>query len=359
MTTERTDDLWRDAFSAVAHVAFIVDGRGLVEETTPAFGAAIGRAPDALLGKHHADVLQVSGGYDPIAASLADGVPRAEERVCPPLPSPVLLTAQPFVDGSGTRRLVVTLSESSLPDRRRVLQAARLADIGVLAAGFAHEINSPLAAISLRAESLLATSRDPTLASVPAFARFARSLKSILDDVFRCKAIVSALLDYARARPEALHPVDLSQIAEQAVGVIRHTAALGGVPLELKKENDVPAWIAGDESQLRQALVAVCRNAIEASSRGAPVVVTTVVEDEFAVLIVRDQGRGIAPAIRERIFVPFFTTKPAGEGMGLGLALCASTVAAHGGDIRIESEQNRGTEVRLRFPLRKPETAPS
>jgi signal transduction histidine kinase len=227
--------------------------------------------------------------------------------------------------------------------------AARLADIGQLAAGVAHEINTPLASIALRAESLLKSAEDPELQALGAFRNFPRYLKTIDEEIFRCKKIISALLDFSRARRPEVRDTDLNALVERATDLVRHQMKLKRVNLDVALDAGLPP-IAVDDGQLRQAIIALLMNALDATPSGGRIEVTTQREGESVILTVADTGAGIAPEHLDKIFNPFFTTKPVGQGTGLGLAITHGIVTSHGGEVRVTSEVDHGTRLSLVLP---------
>jgi signal transduction histidine kinase len=249
--------------------------------------------------------------------------------------------------------VVVMLKDVS--DRReqqeRLQRSARLADIGQLAAGVAHEINTPLASIALRAESLMKAAEDPRLLAIDTFKNFPRYLKTIDEEIFRCKKIIGALLEFSRARPPEKRVTDLNALAEKAAELVGHQMKLKQIALALDLQPGLPTLHA-DDGQLRQVLIALLMNALDATAPGGHVGIETRRDgDGTVVLTVKDDGEGIAPEHLDKIFSPFFTTKPVGQGTGLGLAICHGIVAAHGGEIRVDSEVGRGTRVSLALPI--------
>ena len=215
----------------------------------------------------------------------------------------------------------------------------------------AHEINTPLASIALRAESLLKTAADPQLQAVDSFKNFPRYLKTIDEEIFRCKKIIGALLEFSRVRRPETRITDLNALAEKATDLVGHQMMLKQVTLSLKLEASLP-HIRADDGQLRQALIALLMNALDATPAGGHVEVETHRDGaDTVVLTVADDGSGISPENLDKIFTPFFTTKPVGQGTGLGLAICHGIVASHGGKIRVDSEIGRGTRLSLVLPV--------
>jgi signal transduction histidine kinase len=290
---------------------------------------------------------------DPIEQSLADGEARTEEVRYARLEGVQQVTTSPLPDDLGTgARLVVLLKDMSAKreEQERLYRAARLSDIGQLAAGVAHEINTPLASIALRAESLLRSTGDSELLAIDAFKNFPRYLKTIDEETFRCKKIIGALLEFASSRKREARPVDLNLLAERAADLVGHQMKLRHVALTLDLEPALPL-LPADDGQLRQVLIALMMNALDATAAGGKVEVQTRSAAGSVTLRVSDTGSGIAPELRDKIFNPFFTTKPPGQGTGLGLALCHGIVVAHGGQIHVESEPGRGTAMSVVLPV--------
>src|SRR5258708_1760798 len=288
----------------------------------------------------------------PIALSLADGRPRTEETRFTKLEGTLQVTTSPLLgEADGRRGLVVILKDVSefKENQERLLQAVRLADVGQLAAGVAHEINTPLASMALRAESLLQNAQDPRLLAIETFKNFPRYLKTTDEEIFRCKKIIGALLDFSRSRKPEVRTTDLNALAERATELVDHQMRLKQVTLSLQLDPGL-RHIEADDGQIRQVLIALLMNALDATSAGGHVVVETRQDEHSVCLSVTDDGVGIPAENLPKIFSPFFTTKPLGQGTGLGLAVCHGIVAAHGGEIRVESEVGRGTRLAMVLP---------
>jgi signal transduction histidine kinase len=250
--------------------------------------------------------------------------------------------------GSGAGDEGLKLVRAALEGKREregLQRAARLADIGQLAAGVAHEINTPLASIALRAESLLKAAGDPRLAAIDSFKNFPRYLKTIEEEIFRCKRIIGALLDFSRARRPEVRDTDLNALAEKARDLVGHRMRQKQVELALALHPGLP-HVSADDGQMRQVLLALLINALDATEPGGSITLSTRTEGEGRVaLTVADTGSGIAPENLDKLFTPFFTTKPVGQGTGLGLSTCHGIVAEHGGEIRVDSAPGSGTRM--------------
>jgi signal transduction histidine kinase len=232
---------------------------------------------------------------------------------------------------------------------RRALEAQlrrvdRLASVGQLAAGVAHEVRNPLAIVRATAQLLASQVVDPSL----------RQYTSVLtSESDRIERLISDLLEYARPRPAAPAPLDLAGFLDAAAQQVRPYALQQGVSVVCEA---VPGeTIVADEEQLRQALLNLLLNAVQASSPGSSVCLAGASGRATATLTVVDSGRGMSSEEQERACDPFFTTRP--EGTGLGLALVAAVVQEHGGKLRFDSTAGCGTRVSIIIPQEVPHGA--
>ncbi len=224
---------------------------------------------------------------------------------------------------------------SSLKEhQQKLIQSEKLAGIGRLAAGVAHEINNPLGVI-LGYTRLLRKRADGTLAE---------DLGVIEEETLRCKEIVEGLLDLSRPLKTAAQRADLGDLSSEVVGRLAESRQLDGVAVAVEGTGTVE----GDAQQLRQVLLNLVKNGIEAAGTGGRVEVCVSGTEDQVELAVRDTGPGIDPAVRERLFEPFFTTKP--RGTGLGLAVSQAIVRAHGGEIVASSAPGGGARFSIRLP---------
>jgi signal transduction histidine kinase len=224
---------------------------------------------------------------------------------------------------------------ASLKDHQeRLVKHEKLAGIGRLAAGVAHEINNPLAVILGYTRLLRRTAEGGV----------AEDLQVIEDETLRAKQIVDGLLDLSRplhGEPEA---VDLRALADDVVARVAGTKLLEGVRVEV----DGQGLARGHPAKLRQVVLNLVKNAAEAAGTGGRVAVRVDADGEVARLAVEDSGPGLAPEARARLFEPFFTTKDAGTG--LGLAVSQGIVRAHGGDLLLEERPGGGARFVAQLP---------
>ena len=234
--------------------------------------------------------------------------------------------------------------------RARLLETERLAAVGELVAGVAHEVNNPLSSISAFAQLLL---RDGGLSESQQ-----ESVEVIRSETLRASQVVRDLLAFARRSEPQREAVDLGAVVERTLRLHAYQLASSNIRLELDLPGDLPAVI-GDSRQLQQVVLNLVTNSIQAltgatAEAGALLRVAIRVrkraKGESLELEIADSGPGIPPAARARIFEPFFTTKPEGEGTGLGLSVSYGIVTAHGGTISLAETSARGTRFVVTLP---------
>lgn len=221
--------------------------------------------------------------------------------------------------------------------------ADRLATIGQLASGVAHELNEPLANILGFAQLI---QKSPKLDE-----QAQRDLQQIVNATLHGREIIQSLLLYARQTPAARSPVDISGVASEAMSLLQARCAKNGIVMkrDFARSGTI---VSGDAGQLKQVVVNLAVNAIHAMPRGGTLTVRTELESDTdrVRLTVSDTGVGMSEEIRRRIFEPFFTTKDVGMGTGLGLAVVDGIVARHGGEIVVESSPGEGATFVVTMP---------
>lgn len=259
-----------------------------------------------------------------------------------------LSVGEGLVDG---RRLFVAILRD-ISERKRLQAklslAERLAAIGELAAGVAHEINNPTNTILNCAQ--LIRDGDPAL----------EHAQLITEEGTRIANIVSDLLQFARTERRELQPTDLADVVKRTVRLVREVFLGQGVTIELEFEPDVPP-VSADRSQLQQVLLNLlnnARDALVAKSAGPRIVLVRVIRaGDGAALGVRDTGPGVPAQLGDRIFEPFFTTKRGRGGTGLGLSISRSIVDGLGGTLTLRSQPGEGAEFRMWLPFAREQKA--
>ncbi len=230
---------------------------------------------------------------------------------------------------------------------RALAERERLASLGVLAAGVAHEVNTPIAGLSSYAQMLLSETS-------PGDPRYT-ILKKMERQTFRAAHLVNNLLEFARPRPRLPQKTDLKAVLANAAESVETAFAGRTLTLEIDVDGP-PALVIGDARELEQIFVNLLTNARDASPEGGEVVCRLEPNGESLRVTVADRGAGVGTGA-EKIFQPFYTTKKSG-GTGLGLAISRDIVHRHGGEIALAPRDGGGTEARVDLP-RVPEGSPS
>jgi len=265
----------------------------------------------------------------------------------------------PFLEEE--RRLIDTVARqvAGLIERREAAEdqdrleeqlrhADRLATIGQLSAGVAHELNEPLGNILAFAQ--LASKE----AGLPAQA--ARDLDKIVATSLHAREIIKKLMLFARQTPPQKKPVGLNAVVEEALYFLESRCLKQGVSVERRLAAELPE-IAADPSQLNQVLVNLVVNAIQAMPAGGTLTIATRRSGDCVVLSVEDTGVGMDAEVQSRIFTPFFTTKDVNEGTGLGLPVVHGIVSSHEGTIAVHSAPDRGARFEISLPMTHAENA--
>jgi two-component system NtrC family sensor kinase len=239
--------------------------------------------------------------------------------------------------------------------QEQLARSRRLATVGQLAAGVAHEINNPLATITACAEATLRDIRKGNEASPLAGSRDASFyLEEIVRQAFRCKEITRGLLDLSRQRRPHRLACDINEMGEQCARIAEDRIKSDSIKVIVNLDPEV-GEVATDAGMVRQILDNLIGNALDAVGMTGEITVSTHRVGERVAIEVGDTGHGIAPEMLVRIFDPFFTTKDQGKGSGLGLAISYTLAEALGGALTVESKQGAGSRFRLWIPRRLPE----
>jgi signal transduction histidine kinase len=236
--------------------------------------------------------------------------------------------------------------EAQRTAENRLIQAAKLAAVGEMAAGIAHELNNPLTSVTGFAEL--------ALDEIPEESEMHKDIEIVLREALRARSVVRRLLDFARQSESTRARTSLNEIVEDVVALSKHLIHSGGVTLNLDLEVNLP-WVLVDANQMKQVLLNLVHNALQAMPNGGvmKILTETVARSnrDWVVVTVMDTGIGISPADQARIFEPFFTTKGGRGGTGLGLSVTYGIVTDHGGQIDVESQPGTGSKFTVWLPL--------
>ena len=261
--------------------------------------------------------------------------------------------------------LISTADRKNEVMNRQVVESGRLATIGELAAGIAHEINNPVAIMVEEAGWIKDLLEDENLAAAENIDEFHRALEQISAQGRRCKEITHKLLSFARKSDAQVHDVEVNPAIQEIVGLTAQMARYNNVSIRTDLGTDIPL-VRFSLSELQQVILNLINNAVDATQQdaaqkgGGIIQVTTRIQQSLPprlLISVEDNGPGIPKDNLERIFDPFFTTKPVGQGTGLGLSICYGIIQKMGGQIQASSQMGIGSIFRIFLPLQ--EEAPS
>jgi PAS domain S-box-containing protein len=357
-----------DGDALAAHIAgnpaFVERARHLVkvDDVNPAFRAMLANG-DAAAGP--ASVDDVLSEHDRsfagalLAYARGDAFHEGETELARPDGQrvPVLFTiSYPTADDTDASVLVFVVDNTErkhaqdavLAAQAELAHAARVATLGELTASIAHEVNQPLMAVVTSGEAGMRWLKRPA----PDLHEVETSMARIIAEGRRASEIVKRIRDFLRKAPAQQDALDVAAIVEEAARLVQHDLAREQVALRLDVAPGLPA-VTGDRIQLQQVLVNLMVNASQAmTGQPEPRVLTVqaaLAPDDCVAITVCDTGPGIAPDHLERLFAPFFTTKP--HGMGMGLAICRTTVEAHGGRLSAENMPGRGARFRVTLAM--------
>ena len=247
-----------------------------------------------------------------------------------------------MVMNSGSLIVLDDLTEKAeLEDQ--LLQAEKLSSIGLLAAGIAHEVNTPIAGISSYTQMLLK--------ETPESDKHKPILEKIEKQTFRAAEIVNGLLSFSRLSGSEFKALDINRLINDSLLLLAHQLQVNHITVESQFDDSLPP-VYGNTGKLQQVFVNLFLNARDAMPSGGELGVSTGINESMIVVDISDTGTGISKEDLKRIFDPFFTTKTTGRGTGLGLAVSYGIIQEHGGRIFVDSDPRRGTRFRLKLPAR-------
>jgi two-component system, NtrC family, sensor kinase len=225
----------------------------------------------------------------------------------------------------------------------QLLQAEKLSSIGLLAAGIAHEVNTPIAGISSYTQMLL---KD-----TPSSDKRKTILEKIEKQTFRAAEIVNGLLNFSRLNSSEFKELDINQLIDESLSLLSHQLQINHIKVDSRYDRSLPA-VYGNLGKLQQVFINLFLNARDAMPSGGELAIQTGMNESMVVVDISDTGTGIPEEDMKRIFDPFYTTKPIGKGTGLGLAVSYGIIQEHGGRIFVDSNIGKGTHFQLKLPTR-------
>lgn len=326
-----------------AVVAMDADGR--VEVFNAAAAALFGHPPDDVVGRPYTEIL---GPCEPLqnALSTQEDLQAASFQIRGEGVARKVSASSARIESDEATTIVVVLQDQTEREalETNLQRSERLASMGALAAGVAHEVRNPLNAIGLIAQRLQREFEPRDGA-----ADYERMTATVRSEVKRVNRIVSDFLSLARPPQIDWQHINAGDLIAAAAATVESQTAVQG--LRLIVETDT-ATVEGDRDQLQQVLQNLLNNAIDATPKGGTITLAASTEDDQLLLSVTDTGRGIPAEERERIFDLYYTTKA--SGTGLGLSLVQRIVAEHGGRLHVDSDEGVGTTITVRLPRQRP-----
>jgi len=346
----RSKQEWQETFDAITDMIYIHDRGMKIIRANRAFAQYFGLSPREVIGKRLHQLVDDPAMLPPFCVhevllepAVQDVHDARTEKIFRIMTYPCRSD-----DGGDTGELihiVRDITEEKGMEMQLIL-SERLAALGRMASGIAHEINNPLASISGCAEGLLSRVKDnrydPEL--------FRDYLEIIDEEIHRCKKITTNMLSFVRNSPGEFRKVNINELIEKTLEIIGFQSRMENVEV-VKKYSEYVLFVRGDEGELRQVIMIIIVNALDAMEDRGVLMVSTGVKDGNAVVRISDTGPGIAPEHISRIFDPFYTTKRETEGVGLGLAIARKIIMNHNGRIEVHSTENSGTTFTITLPM--------
>jgi len=343
--------MWQDTFDGITDLISIHDSEFNIIKANLAFAEYFGFHPREMINKKCYEIFH--GAASPIEGcpnitTLKENRPATLEVMDAEKKKIFQISTFPFyfheAKFQGTIHIAKDITEVKEKEMRLIM-SDRLAALGQMASGVAHEINNPLAAIAGCAEGLLNRLEkgqiDPEL--------FKNYLKIIEEEISRCKYITTNMLSFVRKSTYEKKEIRLDEALEKTVEVIGFQGRLKKV--EVKKNYREGLIINGIEGELRQVFLAIITNALDAMNDNGTLTLETGIENNMALIKICDTGIGVSPYNISRIFTPFFTTKSETGGTGLGLSIANKIISNHGGNIRVNSAMGKGTTFTISIPI--------
>ncbi|MBU0665247.1 MAG: PAS domain S-box protein [Proteobacteria bacterium] len=349
---------WENLFTSIQDPALIVSSDNIILDANPATFAAARKTREEVIDKKVCDILhggRAAGALCPLEAQISTRKSMINEAELRGLNGNYLITLSPLTPTKGHQEATLLIARDLTEEEQmkaEAMRAAQLASVGELAAGVAHEINNPINGIINYAQIILDDPHDSENID---------NLHRIIKEGKRIAGIVSNLLDFARRHEDSQAPVVLQQIIINCIDLINHQLKKDSIILELNVPDTLPLIMCNSQ-QIQQVLLNIMSNARYALNKRYPeenpnkrIIIKgeqiNQKQKSYIRLTINDKGTGIEHDIMDRLFDPFFSTKPNGEGTGLGLSISHGLVLENNGFLRVSSEMGRSTSLIIDLPV--------
>ena len=236
----------------------------------------------------------------------------------------------------------------------QLIQSDKMAALGKMATGIAHEINNPLAIIGEKAGWMRDLLDEEKFQESENFKEYEQSVDKIEEHVERARKITHNMLGFARRMEHRLDDVDINNVLNQTIELLQSHAQISNIKISKDFQSELPI-IASDQSQLQQVFLNLINNAIDAVEKDGLIEIKTRKKDSHIVVAIKDNGPGMDEEHLKKVFDPFFTTKEAGKGIGLGLSVSYNIIKKLGGTIKAESKLSEGAVFSIKIPIKIPD----
>lgn len=339
---------WYNTFDSITDLVSIHGTDFRIVKANKSLASRLNTTPDKLIGKECYEVFHKMGipcQYCPHIKTLQTSQPSNLEVYSPTLKGVFLTSTYPLFNETGEMAGTVHIARDITEEKRlqeRLIQSEKMAAVGLLVSGIAHEINNPLGGVLNSLYNLSQVKMDSKRRE-----EYMMLMKGGLE---RIQHTLKSLLDFAQQGSPVNVPSDINEMAEHVFSLLSHTISEKGIRCEKRLSNDIPKLLV-DRNKIEQVLMNLAINAIQAMESGGVLIIKTSMDNGFCTISVKDTGKGIPEDILPRIFDPFFTTKGVGEGTGLGLSVSKGIVEQHNGIIEVAASQGEGTTFVVKLPL--------
>ncbi len=349
---EKSKNTWETTFDSMGDGVFVLDKERNVVMANKAMASMLDTTSEKLVGRKCHDVTHKRCepiDECPFLDVIESGKGSSVEVDEPRLGRSFNVNINPIKDQDGEIvGLVHVMSDITERNRlkEQLLHSEKLAAVGQLVAGVAHELNNPLTGVMGYSQLLLRRFGQSDEEA-------AHDLQAIIDETERATGIVKNLLSFARKHQPKLSVVDLNEVIRNVLKLRNYEFGVNNIAVDSRLDENLPRTMA-DAHQLEQVLLNLVNNSVQAISeveRRGRVIISSGFSDGVITVSVEDNGPGISPELQKRVFEPFFTTKEVGKGTGLGLSICYGIIEEHGGELRVESNVEQGAKFSFTLPV--------